>query len=141
MMAGLPKEMIKMKKRINLKLLSILCMIVLVFLALSNFAFSAKKERVEELIIAEVGGSITLEGVTITFGPNVLTRNTKIFIIYFGDNLYQFGPEIKVDGTFTICFDEPPDKVITFKQGEWVEVDEYDGGCLETDHFSRYRGC
>ena len=141
MMAGLPKEMIKMKKRINLKLLSVLCMIVLVFLALSNFAFSAKKERVEELIIAEVGGSITLEGVTITFGPNVLTRDTKIFIIYFGDNLYQFGPEIKVDGTFTICFDEPPDKVITFKQGEWVEVDEYDGGCLETDHFSRYRGC
>ena len=141
MMAGLPKEMIKMKKRINLKLLSVLCMIVLVFLALSNFAFSAKKERVEELIIAEVGGSITLEGVTITFGPNVLTRNTKIFIIYFGDNLYQFGPEIKVDGTFTICFDEPPDKVITFKQGEWVEVDEFDGGCLETDHFSRYRGC
>ena len=141
MMAGLPKEMIKMKKRINLKLLSVLCMIVLVFLALSNFAFSAKKERVEELIIAEVGGSITLEGVTITFGPNVLTRDTKIFIIYFGDNLYQFGPEIKVDGTFTICFDEPPDKVITFKQGEWVEVGEYDGGCLETDHFSRYRGC
>jgi len=141
MMAGLPKEMIKMKKRINLKLLSVLCMIVLVFLALSNFAFSAKKERVEELIIAEVGGSITLEGVTITFGPNVLTRDTKIFIIYFGDNLYQFGPEIKVDGTFTICFDEPPDKVITFKQGEWVEVDEFDGGCLETDHFSRYRGC
>ena len=93
------------------------------------------------MIIAEVGGSITLEGVTITFGPNVLTRDTKIFIIYFGDNLYQFGPEIKVDGTFAICFDEPPDKVITFKQGEWVEVGEYDGGCLETDHFSRYRGC
>ena len=87
------------------------------------------------------GGSITLEGVTITFEPNVLTRDTKIFIIYFGDNLYQFGPEIKVDGTFTVCFDEPPDKVITFKQGEWVEVDEFDGGCLETDHFSRYRGC
>ena len=130
-----------MKKRINLKLLSVLCMIVLVFLALSTSAFSAKKERVEELIIAEEGGSITLEGVTITFGPNVLTRDTKIFIIYFGDNLYQFGPEIKVDGTFTVCFDEPPDKVITFKQGEWVEVDEYDGGCLETDHFSRYRGC
>jgi len=141
MMAGLPKEMIKMKKRINLKLLSVLCVIVLVFLVLSTYAFSAKKERAEELIIAEVGGSITLEGVTITFGPNVLTKDTKIFIIYFGDNLYQFGPEIKVDGTFTLCFDDPPGKVFTFKQGEWVEVDEYDGGCLETDHFSRYRGC
>jgi hypothetical protein len=129
-----------MKKRIDLKLLSILCVIVLVFLALSTFAFSAKKEKVEEWIGVE-GGSITLEGVTITFGPNVLTKDTKIFIIYFGDGLYQFGPEIKVNGTFTVCFDDPPDKVLTFKQGEWVEVDEYNGGCLETDHFSRYRGC
>ena len=129
-----------MKKRIDLKLLSVLCVIVLVFLALSTFAFSAKKEKVEEWIGVE-GGSITLEGVTITFGPNVLTKDTKIFIIYFGDGVYQFGPEIKVNGTFTVCFDEPPDKVLTFKQGKWVEVDEYNGGCLETDQFSRYRGC
>jgi len=130
-----------MKKRLVLKLLSVLCVIVLVFLALSTFAFSAKKEKAEEWISAEEGGSITLEGVTITFGPNVLTKDTKIFIIYFGDGVYQFGPEIKIDGTFTVCFDEPPDKVLTFEQGEWVEVDEYNGGCLETDHFSRYRGC
>ena len=130
-----------MKKRLGLKLLSVFCVIVLVFLALSTFAFSAKKEKVEEWISAEEGGSITLEGVTITFGPDVLTKDTKIFIIYFGDGVYQFGPEIKVNGTFTVCFDDPPDKVLTFKQGEWVEVDEYNGGCLETDHFSRYRGC
>jgi len=134
--------MIKMKKRMNFKLLSVLCVIVLVFLALSTFAFSAKKERVEEWISAEEGGVITLEGVTITFGENVLTKDTKIFIIYFGDGVYQFGPEIKVNGTFTICFDDPPEEVWTFKQGEWVEVDDYDGsGCFETDHFSRYRGC
>jgi len=129
-----------MKKRLVLKLLSVLCVIVLVFLALSTFAFSAKKEKVEEWIGVE-GGSITLEGVTITFGPNVLTKDTKIFIIYFGDGVYQFGPEIKIDGTFTVCFDDPPDKVLIFEQGEWVEVDDYNGGCLETDHFSRYRGC
>ncbi len=131
-----------MKKRLGLKLLSVFCVIVLVFLALSTFAFSAKKEKVEEWISAEEGGSITLEGVTITFGPDVLTKDTKIFIIYFGDGVYQFGPEIKVNGTFTICFDDPPVTVVTFKQGEWVEVDDYDGsGCFETDHFSRYRGC
>ncbi len=129
-----------MKKRLGLKLLSVFCVIVLLSLALSTFAFSAKKEKVEEWIGVE-GGSITLEGVTITFGPDVLSKDTKIFIIYFGDGLYQFGPEIKVNGTFTVCFDDPPDKVLTFKQGEWVEVDEYNGGCLETDHFSRYRGC
>ena len=131
-----------MKKRLDLKLLSVFCVIVLVFLAFSTFAFSAKKEKVEEWISAEEGGSITLEGVTITFGPDVLTKDTKIFIIYFGDGVYQFGPEIKVNGTFTICFDDPPVTVVTFKQGEWVEVDDYDGsGCFETDHFSRYRGC
>jgi uncharacterized membrane protein len=141
-MAGLPKEMMQMKKRLNLKLLSILCVVVLVFLALSIFAFSAKKEKVEEWISAEEGGSITLEGVTITFGPNVLTKDTKIFIIDFGGGVYQFGPEIKIeDGkTFTVCFDDPPTEVWTFKQGEWVEVEEYDGECLETNHFSRYRG-
>jgi len=131
-----------MKKRLDLKLLSVLCVIVLVFLALSTFALSAKKERVEEWIGVE-GGSITLEGhVTITFGPDVLSKDTKIFIIYFGEGVYQFGPEIKVDGTFTVCFDDPPEKVETFKQGEWVKVDDYNGsGCFETDHFSRYRGC
>jgi len=130
-----------MKKRIDLKLLSVLCVIVLVFLVLSTSAFSDKKEKVEEWIGVE-GGVISLEGrVSITFGPNVLTKDTKISIIYFGDGLYQFGPEIKVDGTFTVCFDDPPNEVLTFEQGEWIEVVEYDGGCLETDHFSRYRAC
>jgi len=131
-----------MKKRLDLKLLSVLCVIVLVFLALSTSVFSGKIEKVEEWIGVD-GGSITLEGhVTITFGPDVLSKDTKIFIIYFGEGVYQFGPEIKVDGTFTVCFDDPPEKVETFKQGEWVKVDDYNGsGCFETDHFSRYRGC
>ncbi len=129
-----------MKKRFDLKLLSVLCVVVLIFLALSTFAFSAKKEKVQEWIGKE-GGSITLEGVTITFGPNVLTKDTKIHIIYFGDGEYQFGPEIKVNGTYTVCFEVAPEKVFTFRQGEWIEVDDYDGsGCFETDHFSRYRG-
>ena len=141
-MAGLPKEMIKMKRRMNLKLLSVLCVIVLVFLALSTSVFSGKVEKVEEWIGVD-GGVISLDGhVTITFEENVLTKDTKIFIIYFGEGLYQFGPEIKVNGTFTVCFDGPPVTVVTFKQGEWIEVDDYDGsGCFETDHFSRYRGC
>jgi len=131
-----------MKKRLDLKLLSVLCVIVIVFLALSTSALSAKKEKVEEWISAEEGGTITLEGVTITFGENVLTKDTKIFIIYFGDGIYQFGPEIKVNDTFTVYFDNQTTKVRTFKQGEWVEVDDYYGsGCFETDHFSRYRGC
>ena len=131
-----------MKKRFDLRLLSILCVVVIVFLALSTFAFSAKKEKVEEWISAKEGGSITLGNVTITFRPNVLTKDSKIHIIYFGDGEYQFGPEIQVNGTYTVCFEEAPEKVFTFRQGEWVEVDDYDGsGCFETDHFSRYRGC
>ena len=131
-----------MKRRMNLKLLSVLCVIVLVFLALSTSVFSGKVEKVEEWIGVD-GGVISLDGhVTITFEENVLTKDTKIFIIYFGEGLYQFGPEIKVNGTFTVCFDEPPVTVVTFKQGEWIEVEDYDGsGCFETDHFSRYRGC
>ena len=128
-----------MKKSINLKLLSVLFVIVLVFLALSTFAFSAKKEKVEEWIGVE-GGSITLEDVTITFDPGVLTKDTKIFIIYFGDNVYQFGPEIKVNGTFTLYFANKPTEVWTFQQGEWVELVCVEG-YVETDHFSRYRAC
>ena len=116
-------------------------MVVIVFLALSTFAFSAKPERVEGLITVEEGGTITLGNVTITFDPGVVTKDTKIFIIYFGDGVYQFGPEIKVNGTFEVCFDVSPDKVFTFEQGEWVEVDDYSGGCFVTDHFSRYRAC
>jgi hypothetical protein len=131
-----------MKKRFDLKLLSVLCVIVLVFLALSTSAFSAKKEKVEEMIFAEEGGSISLENVTITFGPNVLTKDTKIFIISFGDGYYQFGPEIKVNGTFTLYFADAPSGesvVMTFKQGEWVELECIDG-YVETNHFSRYCG-
>ena len=128
-----------MKKRMNLKLLSVLCVVVLVFLALSTFAFSAKKEKVEEWIGVE-GGSITLEDVTITFDPGVLTKDTKIHVIYFGDGAYQFGPEIKVNGTFTLYFANKPTEVWTFQQGEWVEL-ECINGYVETSHFSRYRGC
>ena len=130
-----------MKKRMNLKLLSVLCVVVLVFLALSTFAFSAKKEKVEEWIGVE-GGSITLEDVTITFDSGILTKDTKIFIIYFGDGTYQFGPEIKVNGTFTLYFADAPageSVVMTFKQGEWVEL-ACINGYVETNHFSRYRG-
>lgn len=130
-----------MKKRMNLKLLSVLLVVVLVFMAISTFAFSAKKEKVEEWIGVE-GGSITLEDVTITFGSGILTKDTKIHIIYFGDGVYQFGPEIKVNGTFTLYFDDAPSGesvIMTFKQGEWVELDCIDG-YVETNHFSRYRG-
>jgi len=141
MVAGPPKEMIKMKKKLELKLLSVLCVIAFVFLALSASGFSGNKERVEEWI-GEEGGFISLDGrVTIEFGEGVLAKKTKIFIIDFGDGLYQFGPEIKVNGTFTVCFAEPPISLETFKQGEWIEVDSYDGSaCFETNHFSRYRG-
>jgi len=132
-----------MKKRFELRLLSILCVIILVFLALSVSGFSGNKERVEEWI-GEEGGFISLDGrVTIEFGEGVLAKKTKIFIIDFGDGLYQFGPEVKVeDGMFfTVCFAEPPISIETFKRGEWIEVESYDGSaCFETDHFSRYRG-
>jgi len=133
--------MIKMKKRMNLKLLSVLFVIVLVFLALSASAFSAKKEKVEEWIGVE-GGSITLEDVTITFGPGILTKDVKIHAICFGDGTYQFGPEIKVNWTFTLYFDNAPagdSVVMTFKYGEWIELSCIDG-YVETDHFSRYCG-
>ncbi len=131
-----------MKIRLDLKLLSVLCVVVLVFLALSTIAFSAKKEMAQEWI-GEEGGSITLEDVTITFGSGILTKDTKIHIIYFGDGVYQFGPEIKVSGTFTLYFANAPagESVIwTYKQGEWIELLCVDG-YVETDHFSRYRGC
>jgi hypothetical protein len=131
----------QMKKKIDLELLSVLCVIVLVFLALSTSALSAKKEKVEEWIGVE-GGSITLEDVTITFDSGILTKDTKIFIIYFGDNVYQFGPEIKVDGTFTLYFADAPSGesvLMTFKQGEWVGLTCING-YVESDHFSRYRG-
>ena len=131
-----------MKKRMNLKLLSVLCVVILVFLALSTFSFSAKKEMIQELINAEEGGEITLEDVTITFDPGILTKDTKIRVIYFGDGEYQFGPEIKVNGTFTLYFADAPSGesvVMTFKQGEWVELDCIDG-YVETNHFSRYCG-
>jgi hypothetical protein len=138
-MAGLPKEGLQMNKRMDFKLLSILFLIVLVFFALSTFGVAAKKEMVQEWIDAEEGGFITLEDLTVTFGPGILDKDTKIHIIYFGDGEYQIGPEVKVNGTFTLHFDNSPTEVKTFKYGEWIELTINDG-YVETDHFSRYRG-
>ena len=131
-----------MKKRTDLKLLSILCVVALVFMAMSTFAFSAKKEKVKEWIYADEGGEITLEGLTVTFEAGVLKKDTKIHIMYFGDGVYQLGPELKVNGSFTMTFADAPEGksvVMTFKHGEWVEM-ECNDGVVETDHFSRYRG-
>jgi len=128
-----------MKKRMNLKLLSVLCVVALIFLALSVSAFS--KERAKEWISAEEGGEITLGNVTITFGSGILTKDTKIFVVDFGDGSYQFGPEIKVNGTFTLYFADAPagdSVVMTFKKGEWIEL-ECKNGYVVTNHFSRYR--
>jgi len=133
-----------MKKRLDLKFLSVLCVVVLVFLALSTSTLSAKKEKVEEWISAEEGGSITLEDVTITFGPNVLTKDTKIFIIDFGNGVYQCGPEIKIEEgkTFTLFFESLEDVEVTwietFIQGEWEKL-ECNYGEVVINHFSRYR--
>ena len=131
-----------MRNKLGFKTFSILCMILLVLFMLSAWTFAEKKEMVQEWIVAKDGGSISLGNVTITFRPDVLSKDTKIYIIYFGNGMYQFGPEIKVNGTFTIYFDDAPageSEVETFKNGEWVTLICIDG-VVETNHFSRYCG-
>jgi len=131
-----------MKKRIDLKLLSILCIALLTILMLSTWAFAEKNEKVQELIVAEEGGSVTLGDVTITFDPGVLSKDTKIKIKDLGDGVYQLGPEIKVNGTVTIEFADAPEgesEVETSVKGKDVSLICTDG-TIETDHFSRYRG-
>jgi len=131
-----------MKKRIDLKLLSILCIALLTILMLSTWAFAEKNEKVQELIVAEEGGSVTLGDVTITFDPGVLSKDTKIKIKDLGDGVYQLGPEIKVNGTVTIEFADAPEgesEVETSVKGKDVSLTCTDG-TIETDHFSRYRG-
>ena len=131
--------MIKSKK---MKLFSVLFMLVIILLVVSAFGIAAKKEKVHEWISAADGGEISLRDVTIYFGPGILTKDTKIQIMYFGNGEYKFGPEIKVNGEFTVYFADAPSGetvVMTFKQGEWVEL-ECINGYVETNHFSRYRG-
>ena len=131
-----------MKKRIDLKLLSILCIALLTILMLSTWAFAEKNEKVQELIVAEEGGSVTLGDVTVTFDPGVLSKDTKIKIKDLGDGVYQLGPSIKVDGTVTIEFADAPEgesEVETSVKGKDVSLTCTDG-TIETDHFSRYRG-
>ena len=129
-----------MKSR-NLKLLSILCIILIIFAVTFLCGIAAKKEKTQEWISATTGGEISLEDITISFEPGVLEKDVKIHILYFGEGEYQLGPEIKVNGTFMIYFADAPageSVVITFKDGEWVELKCIDG-YVETDHFSRYR--
>ena len=131
-----------MKKKRNLILLFALSVFTLIFLASSFFGMAAKKESVKEWIRADDGGEISLNDVTISFDPGVLNRDTKIHIIYFGEGEYQLGPEIKVNGTFTLFFANAPSgesTVMTFEKGEWIEIVCKDG-YVETNHFSRYRG-
>ena len=129
------------KSRI-LRLLIILSIVTCAFMSLTAFGMTAKKETTKKWIGASEGGEITLENVTVYFAPGILNKDTKIHIMYFGDNEYQLGPEIKVSGTFLIYFADAPageSVVMTFKDGEWVEL-KCINGYVETDHFSRYRG-
>ena len=131
-----------MKKRNSLKLLSALCILTVIFLTISLFGMTAKKEMVKKWIFADGGGQITLKDVTISFDPGTLTKDTNIRLMYFGEGQYQFGPEIQVNKTFTIFFADAPSGesvVMTFKKGEWVELSCING-YVETNHFSRYRG-
>lgn len=125
------------------KLFSIICMTLVVLLMLSSWTFAEKKEKVQEWVDAEEGGSVTLGDVTVTFEPGVLSKDTKIKIMDLGDGVYQLGPEVKVNGTFTIEFADAPEgesEVETFEKGEYVTLSSSDG-VVETDHFSRYRAC
>jgi len=131
-----------MKKRIDLKLFSILCIALLTILMLSTWAFAEKNDKVQELIVAEEGGSVTLGDVTVTFDPGVLSKDTKIKIKDLDDGVYQLGPSIKVNGTVTIEFADAPEgesEVETSVKGKDVSLTCTDG-TIETDHFSRYRG-
>ncbi len=123
------------------KLFSIICMTLVVLLILTSWTFAEKKEKVQEWVDAEEGGSVTLGDVTVTFDPGVLSKDTKIKIMDLGDGVYQLGPEIKVNGTFTIEFADAPEEeseIETFKKGEYVTLSSSDG-VVETNHFSRYR--
>lgn len=142
-MAGLPKEVIKMKNKASYKFYVTLCIVVLSLLVLSAWAFAEKKDMVQEWVSAEEGGTVSLGSVIITFDPGILPKDTKISIIDFGDGVYQFGPDIKVNDTFTIFFADAPEgelEVTTFKNGEWITFACIDGYVV-TDHFCRYRGC
>ena len=142
-MAGLPKEVIKMRNKTGFKFSVILCIAVLTLLVLSSWSFAEKKDMVQEWVSAEEGGSVSLGSVTITFGIGVLPKDTKISITYFGDGVYQFGPDIKVNGTFRIYFAGAPEgaEVETFKKGETITFIVNAEGYIETSHFCRYRGC
>jgi len=132
-----------MRNKAGFKFYVVLCMVALALFALSAWAFAEKKDMVHEWVSAEEGGSVSLGSVTITFDPGVLPKDTKISIIDFGDGVYQFGPDIKANGTFTIFFADAPageSEVTTFKQGETITLICIDG-YVETDHFCRYRGC
>ncbi len=132
-----------MKNNKSLKHYIILSIIVVFALfALTAFVFAEKKDMVQEWVSAEEGGSVSLNNVTIEFDPGILTKDTKIIIIDFGDGTYQFGPDIKVNGTFRIYFADAPDgaEVTTFEKGE-TEVYIISNGYIETTHFCRYRGC
>lgn len=131
-----------MRNKVGFKFFAITCMILLVLLMLSSWAFAEKKEKVQEWVDAEEGGSVTLGDVTVTFDPGVLSKDTKIKIMDLGDGTYQLGPEIKVNGTITIEFADAPEgesEVETVKKGEHITLISSDG-VVETDHFSRYRG-
>lgn len=132
-----------MKKRIDLKLFLILCIALITILMLSTWAFAEKNDKAQELIVAEEGGSVTLGDVTVTFDPGVLSKDTKIKIKDCGDGVYQFGPNIKVNGTVTIEFADAPEgesEVETSVKGKDVSLTCTDG-TTETNHFSRYRAC
>ena len=147
-MAGLPKEVLEMKKRV-FKVFTALLLVGLLFTALAPAAYAGGGgERFRDRALFQPGTGAELEagGIKVVVPPHALERRRLLRLRVFvrdGQTVVRLGPELEFEELVLIDFGTAP-VVYYWDNGEWGTVETVDAdldgevGEILSDHFSRY---
>jgi hypothetical protein len=147
-MAGLPKEVLGMKKRVC-KAFTALVLVGLLFVALAPAAYAGGGgERFFDraLFRPRTGAELEAGGVKVVVPPHALNRPRLLRLMVFvrdGQTVVRLGPELRFQELVLIDFGTAP-VVYYWDNGQWVTVETIDAdqdgevGEILSYHFSRY---
>lgn len=147
-MAGLPKEVLVMRKRV-FKAFTALVLVGLLFVALAPAAYAGGGgERFFDraLFRPRTGAELEAGGVRVVVPPHALERRKLLRLMVFvrdGRTEVRLGPELEFEELVLIDFGTAP-VVYYWDDGEWDTVETIDAdqdgevGEILVDHFSRW---
>lgn len=147
-MAGLPKEVLVMKKRV-FKAFTALVLVGLLFAALAPAAYAGgggEQFFDEALFQPQTGAELEGGGIRVVVPPQALdnTRLLRLMVsVRDGQTAVRLSPELRFKELVLVDFGTAP-VVYYWDHGQWVTIETIDvdqdgeAGEILVDHFSRY---